>query len=665
MKKLKLNSLLKYNPIVIQCHNFPDADSLASGLALKKYFESKEKEVFLFYSGPRISKPNLILMTKLLGIELCEHTDVKSIEELVSLNRQNKELAVSDDHLLITVDCQYGMGNVSSLSAKNIATIDHHIQESKLPPIFDLRPYLGSCSTLVWDLLKKENFEIDKNLATALLYGLFMDTNSFSEVNHPLDKDMLEDLNFINEEVFKTLKLSNFSMEDFNQTAAALTTIQTINKDLAAALITAPPCDPNILGVVGDLALQIDEIKTVISTTLTRSNDTKLSIRTSTKDMNAADLMQWLTKDIGSGGGHKEKAGGNIADAKYKELYKNKSLIDYFSESLEKYYSSFKVIDCINPTPLTEFPHLIPTEQYRKLPVEQGVMLACEYYPINSNISVRTLEGDLQITIKENTYLMIGVTNEVYPITREVFEKKYELFDESYQPEVSYPPTAIHVQTGERINLLNYTKKCKSIGTSVVKAKQLENNQYIKLFTAWDTERYYTGKPQDWFVQIGENDLYIVTKSIFEKIYVRDFTNENIKENKRTILVQKKPESVYATIATASGILNTLEGEVYYSENDYILTGKYGDKWPVTQEYFLKNYKPSTEKNLTETSTQNLYTPISTDVYALQINEDFTLSLPVDKGTLYGKKGDWLIQYSEENYGIVRDSIFKSKYNML
>lgn len=40
---MTLEDLLNYESIVIQCHDDPDADAIASGYALLKYLESKGK----------------------------------------------------------------------------------------------------------------------------------------------------------------------------------------------------------------------------------------------------------------------------------------------------------------------------------------------------------------------------------------------------------------------------------------------------------------------------------------------------------------------------------------------------------------------------------------------------------------------------------------------
>ena len=50
---MTLEDLLRYKDIVIQCHDDPDADAIASGYALLKYLQSKGKSPRLVYSGGR------------------------------------------------------------------------------------------------------------------------------------------------------------------------------------------------------------------------------------------------------------------------------------------------------------------------------------------------------------------------------------------------------------------------------------------------------------------------------------------------------------------------------------------------------------------------------------------------------------------------------------
>ena len=121
---MKLSDLMKYNPITIQCHDNPDADAIASGYALYTFFGQQGKDVKLIYSGRNeIQKSNLCLMLEYLKIPV-EY--MSRPDELVKDTPEQKLPG-----LLLTVDCQYGAGNVTKLPAENVAIIDHHQVEPR------------------------------------------------------------------------------------------------------------------------------------------------------------------------------------------------------------------------------------------------------------------------------------------------------------------------------------------------------------------------------------------------------------------------------------------------------------------------------------------------------------------------------------------------------
>ena len=56
---MKLSELLAYDSVIIQCHNDPDADSIASGFALLTWFREKGKDARQDHRArATISKPN-------------------------------------------------------------------------------------------------------------------------------------------------------------------------------------------------------------------------------------------------------------------------------------------------------------------------------------------------------------------------------------------------------------------------------------------------------------------------------------------------------------------------------------------------------------------------------------------------------------------------------
>lgn len=150
---MKLSDLLQFDNIIVQCHDNPDADALASGFGVYEYLRMNGKSPRLVYGGRNIiHKSNLVLMVDSLGIPI-EHVDF-----------------LDNPQLLVTVDCQYGGGNVTFFKAENVAVIDHHRVSGELPAMNRVMSYMGSCATIVWDMLREEGVEINRNLATALYY---------------------------------------------------------------------------------------------------------------------------------------------------------------------------------------------------------------------------------------------------------------------------------------------------------------------------------------------------------------------------------------------------------------------------------------------------------------------------------------------------------------
>ena len=152
---MKLTDLLSYQKVYIQCHDNPDADTIASGFALYRYFIDKGKEVVFFYSGKfMIQKSNLMLMIKELEIPILYVKEPPRLE----------------DELLIMVDCQYGAGNVTKVIAEHVIVIDHHQLEMEENEFCEINSSLGSCSTLVWKLLEDDGYGVneDTTIGTAL-----------------------------------------------------------------------------------------------------------------------------------------------------------------------------------------------------------------------------------------------------------------------------------------------------------------------------------------------------------------------------------------------------------------------------------------------------------------------------------------------------------------
>jgi len=292
---VKLRELLEFNQIIVQCHDNPDADAIASGYALYQYLKRNGKEVRLIYSGRSvIRKSNLVIMVRELEIP---------IEHVRNTERE------SPAELLVTVDCQYGEGNVTLYPAQTVAVIDHHRVSRKMPVLSEIQSNLGACATLLWNMLKEEGIDVneDEKLATALYYGLFTDTGGMEVIYHEKDMELRDNAKY-DEGLLTKLRNANISIEELETAGAALLRCD-YNEQYRFAVVKSGPCDPNVLGLISDMVLEVDAVDVCVVFSVL-SNGVKLSVRSCLEEVKANELAAKLCMGMGSGGGHHIKAGG-------------------------------------------------------------------------------------------------------------------------------------------------------------------------------------------------------------------------------------------------------------------------------------------------------------------------------------------------------------------
>ena len=506
---MRLRELETYKKIMVQCHDNPDADALASGFGLYRYFGSKGISVSLIYSGSfRIQKSNLVLLVDELKIP------VEYVE-------QNEFTPLTEDELLITVDCQYGAGNVTKLPASNVAVIDHHQLEIEKLPLMFMDASCGSCSTIVWRLLLQEGFDAnrDEELATALYYGLYTDTNQLGEIYNPYDKDMRDELQF-DQSIVTRLKNSNFSLSELEIAGIAL--IRCIyNEANRYAVVKAEPCDPNILGMISDLMLQVNTVDTcVVYSNLT--DGIKISVRSCIKEVRADELARFLTKGVGTGGGHIVKAGGFISRHCYDEHYQKVSLETYFSQRLDEYFAGFDIVYAKDREA-----DISGMRKYKKCRVPLGFVKSSSILPVGTPVLIRTLKGDVDASVSDDIYIMIGTLGEVYPISREIFERSYDVTGASYRIDIDYSPTIKDMRSGRSHSLMQNAYECVEKNETQVYAKPI--TKAVKVFPLWDDDRYMLGKKEDYLAVRADdlNDIFVVEKDIFDRSYERLEENES------------------------------------------------------------------------------------------------------------------------------------------
>ena len=297
-----------------------------------------------------------------------------------------------------------------------------------------------------------------------------------------------------------------------------------VDREARCATLDVEGCDPNVLGYISDLVLEVDGVDGVAVSSWQGDGGCKFSVRSAVREMPAPHLAQFIAQGLGSAGGHEAKAGGWISGEKFRALCAGTGVQDFMAERMRLFRQTHAVVDCSRPETL---PSLEGFREYRKLKAVRGAVFGEDLCPAPSRLRVRTLEGDMEIA-SAGAVVVFGVVGEVYAMGRESFEKTYDLLDEPYSrpetPVKGYQPNVLDTGAGRLFSLeelVSLAHACVSRDESVIRARRLREGEHVLVFTRWDPRRPFAGGPSDWLACYGEGDFAVIGRDIFERSYQR------------------------------------------------------------------------------------------------------------------------------------------------
>lgn len=292
----KLIQLLKNKKFIyIQTHNFPDPDAIASAFTLQYFLKQFNIKSKIIYHGT-IANKTILYMIKKLKIRLYPL----------------KKINIKPADKIIVVDTQIDNSNIKKLNAEYIAFIDHHENNTRdYPEFYDLQPQLGACVTIIGNYLSKLPIKsIAKNIATAILIGLFIDTNRLTRKTSFADIKILHDyFNYADIKLVNYITLNSIGLNDLKYFNQGIKHIH-VYKDIGIIQLKKI-YSQQLLAIISDFFLNLREIELVIGYYITKT-EIHIAIRSEAKYYNAAKLMYKLVENLGTGGGHKTMAGGII-----------------------------------------------------------------------------------------------------------------------------------------------------------------------------------------------------------------------------------------------------------------------------------------------------------------------------------------------------------------
>lgn len=294
----QLDQLLNQSKkVVIISHNRPDGDTTGSNLALKLYLENKAKEV----------------------TSACADPIPENFHFLPKVEEFTQEFLLEDFDTVIIVDAGakhlvrfFEIYPELTRTRKPIICIDHHFSNDSFGTLNIIDPEETSTTSLLYKFFTEMNLEINPDIATCLLNGLYTDTGSFMHSNTtPQTMKVASDLikkgaNFknISKYNFKTQKTQNLKL------IGEVLDNLSVNTDNVVVGAVDQDTFERYDATSEDLSGVADMISSIPSTDysmlLTESKDGKIkaSLRTRKDDINVAKIAEQF-----GGGGHAKAAG--------------------------------------------------------------------------------------------------------------------------------------------------------------------------------------------------------------------------------------------------------------------------------------------------------------------------------------------------------------------
>ncbi|TKX68599.1 bifunctional oligoribonuclease/PAP phosphatase NrnA [Halorubrum sp. GN11GM_10-3_MGM] len=329
-------------PLLVVAHDNPDPDAIASALGLARIAESIGVEADACYGGEIAHQENRALVNLLdIGLRSFDEIDLDAYGgvALVDHSRAGINDSLPEGHPVDVV-------------------IDHHPPRGPVAGSFlDIRPEIGATSTLIAEYLSRYGIAPERDLATALLYGIRIDTKDFTRATAIDDFEAAADLlAHADESTLERVESPSVSPETLRVLAAAIE-----NRDVRGS--TAASCVGEITDrdALAQAAERLLDLEGVTVTFVYGYVDGVIygSARARGADLDAGELLRDALDPVGAAGGHASMAGAQVPLGILSEVSESESLADVVEAFVAGRF--FEALDDA-PTQPTGLPPEFPTD---------------------------------------------------------------------------------------------------------------------------------------------------------------------------------------------------------------------------------------------------------------------------------------------------------------
>ncbi|AKH97711.1 DHH family phosphoesterase [Halanaeroarchaeum sulfurireducens] len=290
-------------------HDNPDPDAIASAFALAEIARHHGVEAQPAYFG-RISHQENRALVNLLDLKL----DNPDPDE-----EHGYDAIALVDHSTPGVNDQLARETTIDI------VIDHHPSRHTVEGGFvDVRESAGATSTLLVDYLRGYHIDIEDTVATALLYGIRVDTNDFARGITPADFDAAAFLlPYADVEILKRVESPSISSDTFEIIARAIR-----NRDRRGRVLTScvgSVSDRDALAQSANRLLNMEGIDVTLVYGY-RDGTIFASGRARGVEMDLGEVLRKAFDSIGSAGGHAEMAGAQISLGLFEDVTADEEL---------------------------------------------------------------------------------------------------------------------------------------------------------------------------------------------------------------------------------------------------------------------------------------------------------------------------------------------------
>jgi nanoRNase/pAp phosphatase (c-di-AMP/oligoRNAs hydrolase) len=283
-------------PLLVVPHDNPDPDAIAAAMALVDIAERVGVEAEAGFNG-QISHQENRALVNLLDVKLRNLADVDVTEEYGSIALVDHSVPGVNDSLPERV-------------APEIV-IDHHPPTDAVDAAFrDIRPELGATATMLTQYVDTMGVSIDERIATALLYGIRIDTRDFTRGVTNADFDAAATLlPHADESVLDRVESPSISASVFGVLAAAID--RRIVRGSTVTSCVGELSDRDALPQAADQLLSLKGV--TVAVVYGYIDDTVyVSARARGADVDLGETLRDAFGEIGSAGGHADMAGAQL-----------------------------------------------------------------------------------------------------------------------------------------------------------------------------------------------------------------------------------------------------------------------------------------------------------------------------------------------------------------